>query len=840
MQHPTFIICPAYAGQPYRRPWGTERHSYRDLPETGAGLPTFRFHFRLAEQPRTAVLEIATLGFFDLYCNGARVGVPYDGGTHYDELKGGMTDYRVRTESVRYDLLPYLAQENGLYCILSPGFYAGRISFGVFGLGSPALAAELTLTYADGRTETYGTDTTWETTVAGPTLYADLYDGETIDARLPQPWEPYTPYRWQPAAVYPYEGAVSPRRNRPIRLRSDLTRGPISAVVWRQTEENGTDYGAIVPRCKRVGADAAHVTLYRGEHLLFDFGQNIVGRPRVVMNAVAGTQCVLRFSEMLNDSGSRARGNDGPRGSLYLANYRTAHALLGYTAAGGQGEVCEPIHTFYGFRYLEIEASETVEILSVTGQVMTADLPETGTVETDDPELDRLFANAVWGRRGNYLHLPTDCPQRDERLGWSGDTQIFFPAAAYLADVRLFAAQWLRDAADSQESLDGAYGDVIPHVLGAENGGNAGWGDAGIIVPDVLLRMYGDTESLREHFNSMERYMDFLARYGEGLGGRTAYGDWLAYEPTEGAYIALAYYAYDASLMQKYCRVLSQGEGDLYDRRAAHYEAVHRRLCDAFTARYVREGHLTETSQTAYLLALRFHLVTGEVQQNTVRALADKIRAADYTLSTGFLGTGILLDTLSEVGRTDLAYSLLLQTRDPSWLYSVRQGATTIWERWNSYTRERGFGNPDMNSFNHYAYGAVVSWMFSTAAGIRPDPESYGFVHPILAPEPDLRPVSDIPSGQRRLCHLRATYDSPYGRIESGWAHEGGDFVYRCSIPQGITATVHFPLVTDCAPDPTRREIRINGLSYTAGELCGERRGATLIFELSGGTYEIR
>ena len=835
-----FIVCPAYEGQPYTRPWGEKRHSYADMPEKGAGLPAFRYRFCLAERPLKAVLEMCALGLFDLYCNGERVGLVTDTGTVYDELKGGAPDFRVRAESDFYDLTPYLSSDNTLVATVSPGYYAGRISFGVYGLRTPAIAAELTLTYSDGTTDIKTTDETWETTVAGPVLFADLYDGETIDNRLPPPYAESNAYTWTPAERYDYPGEVTPRRSQPVRLRPDLSRHPVSATLWRKTEEDGTDFGHVVPRWKRVGDDADHATIYPGERLLLDFGQNMVGRPRILLDAAPGTEITLRFAEMLNDSGRLDRGNDGPAGSLYLANYRTASALVGFTAAGGSGEVLEPLHTFYGFRYLEIEVTEKTEILSVLGCVLTADMAETGTLVTDNTELNRLIANIEWGRRGNYLHIPTDCPQRDERLGWSGDTQIFAGAAAYLADIRAFMGQWLRNAEDSQESLDGAYGDVIPNVLGPENGGNAGWGDAGIIIPDVLYRMYGDTETMREHYASMERYMDFLARFGDGLGGRTFYGDWLAYEPTEKPYIALAYYAYDARLMAEYSHILSVKAGDFYALRAAHYEELFRRLSAVFTEKYVREEHLTETSQTAYLLALHFQLLDGPARENAVRSLAEKIRRNDSTLSTGFLGTGILPQTLSAVGLTDLAYSLLLQTRDPSWLYSVRQGATTVWERWNSYTLERGFGNVSMNSFNHYAYGAVAEWLYATVAGIRPDPENPGFAHLILAPEPDLRPVGEIPAGQRRLTRVAATFDSPAGRIESAWEYAGDVYVYRCRVPSGITATVRFPLVTDYAPDPARTHISINGVTYTAGELCGERRGATMVFELAGGDYEIR
>ena len=340
-----FITCPTYRGQPYTRPWEEGRHSYADEPTMGEGLPAFRRCFDLVGCPQKAVIEVSALGIFDLYCNGERVGLPGDAGTVYDELKGGAPDFRVRAQSDFYDLAPYLAAQNTLVLIVSPGYYSGRISFGTFGLRTPAVAAELTLTYADGTTQVILTDETWETTVAGPILFADIYDGETIDNRLPPPYLAGAPYAWGAVECYDYPGRVTPRRSRPVRLRSDLTRRPVSAVLWRKIEEDGTDFGHVVPRWKRVGDDAGHATVYPGEHLLLDFGQNIVGRPRVLMDAVPGAKMTLRFAEMLNDSGRLDRGNDGARGTLYLTNCRTAKVLVSFTAAGGSGEVLEPLPT---------------------------------------------------------------------------------------------------------------------------------------------------------------------------------------------------------------------------------------------------------------------------------------------------------------------------------------------------------------------------------------------------------------------------------------------------------------------------------------------------------------
>lgn len=836
-----FLVCPSYPGQPYRRPWQGPLHSHADTPASGVGLPAFRRRFSCPAAPVRAEIEVTALGVFELYLNGQRVGHRQVGGTVYDELKPGFTDFRSRVYTYRYDLTPYLARENTLVAVVAPGWWAGRISFGVFGLKNLAFACEISLTYPDGKQQTLSTDTAdWETTVAGPVLFADVYDGETIDARLLPPYADGEHYAWEKPETYSYEGEVIPRVGPPVRLRPDLTRRPASAVVYRKTEDTGTDFGRIVPRVRRVGNGAEEVVLLPGDHLILDFGQNLVGHPRLTLSTSSGCQITVKVAEMLNDSGSLARGNDGPAGSLYVANYRTAHALIGYTAAGVGDETVEPLYSFYGFRYLEVTADAETSLHIAEACVLTSDLTETGECETDNAEVNRLIQNTVWGRRGNYLHVPTDCPQRDERLGWSGDTQIFAGAAAYLSDIRGFMQKWLLDATDSQKTLDGAYGDVIPNVLEDVNGGNAGWGDAAVMVPEVLYRMYGDTEILRTQYPSMEIYMDFLDRFGHGAGGRTFYGDWLAYEPTEKAYIAKVYYANNARLMAEYSRILSEGPGDFYARRAVFYDELFARLKSEWQAAYLTDGDLTPATQTAYLLALHFGLVDGETYQTLSRRLAEKIRENDFTLSTGFLGTGILAQTLSEAGEDGLAYSLLLQVKDPSWLYSVRQGATTVFERWNSYTRETGFGDVSMNSFNHYAYGAVVEWLYAYAAGIRPDPDFPGFAHLILDPRPDTRTGEDLPAGQEPIRRVSARYDSIRGTVESAWHYEGDTFVWHFTVPDGVTATISFPCLAGRVPDYERKTLTLNGVSYTARELCGQHKGNRLIFELPGGRYEAR
>ena len=838
-----FITCPAYALPPFRMPWQGPNARRDDPVPNHGGLPTFRREFALRGQVVEAALTATALGVFDLYLGGERVGHMTPEGTIYDELKPGSTDFRHRVHAYTYDVTSYLRHQNKLVAVVSPGWWSGRISFGVFGLEPPAFAAILTLTYADGTTEWITTEEGWESCVAGPILSADLYDGEYVDGRLPHPAGAFDPYSWGPVEAYSYEGVVEPLMGPPVRVRSDLTRRPVSATLTRGEEEDGSTYGALHVLSRRVGDFCERGTLRPGERLILDLGQNIAGRPYLCLNAPSGTEITLLMGEMLNDSGEASRGNDGPRGSVYVASYRSAHSHAVYVASGVHGETFVPLHTYYGFRYAELTASEPCEILLFRGEVLSSDLAETGHIETDHAEVNQLISNIEWGRRGNYLFVPTDCPQRDERLGWSGDTHIFCGAAAYLADIRSFMKKWLIDAADSQVFHDGAYADVAPAVLSRSNpghGGNTGWGDAAIIIPGILYRMYGDKKIIKTQYPSMERHMEFLASRGYE-GGRTWYGDWLAYEPTDKPLIALAYYAGVARLMGEYGRILSENIGDFFATRAAHYEALYADLRAEYRRRYVKDGKLTITTQTSYLLTLKFGLLNEDEIAEATAALVEKIRNNGYLLSTGFLGTGTLANTLSEFGQHQMVYSLLLSTDDPSWLYSVRQGATTIWERWNSYTKEKGFGDVSMNSFNHYAYGAVLEWMFAHMAGIRPDPEMPGFQNILIAPTPDLRKGEDLPAGQSRIGHVKAHYDSIRGRIESEWGYIGGAFYLRCVVPDGCTASISFPLLKDgIEPAPERESIAINGIVYTARDLLASKDGYTWTFDLPGGRYDIR
>lgn len=769
----------------------------QDIPD-GLGIPVFYKHFKIKKDIKNCIINITSLGCFNLYVNGSKVG--------NDELMPGWTDFNKRVLYYTYDLTGIITKgKNAVAVPVSLGWWAGRISLNTYKDNDIAFICEIKIEYEDGTIEYICSDTSWRGTTSGPVRYADIWDGEVYNANYDS-YEEISTYDYPVSRVWkkPFEfkgfkGVISPMVGPTVKIRDFLDMKPVSATVYNGIVDNGSELGKINV-IKQLDAENApnNIVLKKGETVVYDMSQNMVGWAHFTVKGQKDTLVTLRHAEMLNDSGKFSRGNDGPDGSLYTANYRSAKAKAKYTLCGKEnGEEYRPAFTFFGFRYVEITATEDIEILNFKCDVVGSDTKETGFIETSHKDINKLFSNVLWGQRGNYLSVPSDCPQRDETLGWTGDTQIFANTAAYNADVKGFFHKWLQDARDSQHE-SGAYTDVIPasRVITA---GGAGWSDAGIIVPYVIYTMYGDTDIIKECYESMYDYMSWLSTKGyEGPTQR--YGDWLAYEPTDRRFVSIAYYAYDSLLFSKMNKAISETEGDLYHRRSVEYMELYNKIKKHFQSLYVDEnGKLTQDSQTAYLMALKFDLLPEECREKAVKVLDEKIKKNGYKLSTGFLGTGILTQTLSEVGLSNLAYSLLLQTEDPSWLYSVYQGATTVWERWNSYTLEKGFGDVGMNSFNHYAYGAVVEWMYKYMLGIVVDEDKPGFKHIILKPQPDLRTAEELPSGQENVRWARGEFDSVAGKIKVSWNIEESSFTYNVSIPKNTTATLYMPVFDDQA-----------------------------------------
>ncbi len=801
------------------------------------GTPMFRKAFNLSKPVREAKLYTSGLGIYDVFINGQRVGhLQPDGRVIYEELKPGWTDYRYRVFYSSHDVTTLLTEgANAIGAIVTSGWWAGDIARGIYGNAPLGFIAKLLITYEDGTQETLVSDLTWQSSRNGAVRSGDIYDGEIYDARFESDWftATYDGSHWNAVEKNTsFSGKIEAFTGGYVQQLTDKVQSMKKATVYRGTQSTGTEYGVI----NVVNTSSSlPISLSKGHTVILDFGQNIVGWLRLKVCGDSGVRLHMRFSEMLNDTGEKSRGNDGPGGSLYLANLRTAKAECYYTLSGNsEGEVYHPSTTFYGFRYCEIAPSDDVEILLAEAQPISSSIEETGTISTDNALVNQLISNIQWGQRGNLLSVPTDCPQRDERLGWSGDAQVFCLTAMYNAETESFFRKWLQDMRDSQQS-SGAYSTVAPYVNSRI--GAAAWSDAGILVPWRVYQMYGDKKVLSENFSAMEKYMDWLATLTDGTyqyaGASTAYGDWLSYADTDARLIAVAYYAYDALIMSKIARALSPLPVGSYARKATAYETLYKNIREEFRSRYLN-SNLLNSSQTALLLVLKFGLYDGETEEADFRnRLAKSIRDNNYTLNTGFVGTGILNQTLSHFGLTDYAYDLLLQSDCPSWLYSVEQGATTIWERWNSYTRESGFGPVGMNSFNHYAYGAVGEWMYRYMLGIEPDEENPGFRHFFLKPQPDRR--SYLPKQQSLITSASATYQSRYGTIASTWsASDENSLVYECSVPVGTTATLHLPIKNS--------ETTV----YENGILASQAEGVTYIgyedgcqvYELQSGTYQ--
>lgn len=812
------------------------------------GLPTFRKAFTAAQGKQVASARVyaSALGVYDLYCNGQRVGQSSGGQTVYDELKPGWTDYNKRVFYNTLDITDLLraGSENVLLATVSTGWWTGRISYGTYGNKDMAFIAKVLVTYTDGTQDVFGTDDTWQCSQNGAYRQAGIWDGETYDATCDTPAAVSSPgydaSQWG-GVLYStdFNGVVSAYTGPGLRVRSDLFRTPQSYTVYQGTDANSTDYGAVHVVGGGSGMPAS-VTLSAGQTAIFDIGQDMAGWPRVALQGAKGTAVVLHFAEMLNDSGKASRGNDGPQGSLYEKNYRSARSTATYILRGDAGgETYTPTLTYFGFRYISVTATADVTITGLQAQPLTTIGEETGSITTSDPTVNQLFSNILWGQRSNYNSVPTDCPQRDERLGWTGDTQIFSGAAAYNADVQAFFHKWAQDARDSQ-ATDGEYSDIIPQSNAVGNGG-AGWADAGIIVPYNMYQMYGDTQVVKDAYGSMQKYMSWLATTSLE-GPNQHYGDWLAYEGTPNRLISIVYYAYDAQLMQQMALALGK-TGD-----AAQYANTYSQVKAHFQSIYMdSNGALNDASQksqTAYLLALKVGLFpTEQARQAAAATLAQKIAANGNKLSTGFVGTGILNQTLSDAGLSNTAYTLLLQRDNPSWLYSVDQGATTVWERWNSYTLANGFGDAAMNSFNHYSYGAVAQWMYSDMLGIAADPANPGFKHILLSPKPDTRAPAEIPANEKKLTSASGSYRSVYGNIKAAWSTQSGMFQYSATVPANTTATLTLPKLS-----AQSNAVVINGVSYAIANLAGSSipgvqfvsaSANSVKFELQSGSYTL-
>jgi alpha-L-rhamnosidase len=707
--------------------------------------PYLRKAFELEGPVRKVRLYATARGVYELYLNGRRVG------DHV--LTPGWTDYDARVQYQTYDVTGLLRMgENVIGGILGDGWYAGYFGFDPKRRGAhygrrPQLLTQLEVEYEDGSTQIVASDGSWRSST-GPILFSDLLTGESYDAREEMPgWDStgFDDTGWRPASVEETGDAL-------------LVAQPDEGI--KVTQE----------------VQAREVAKLDDGSYVFDLGQNIVGWVRLKVRGEAGRTVTIRHAEALNRDGT-----------VYTTNLRFARATDSYTLKGEGEEVYEPRFTFHGFRYVEVTGYPGEPPLdAITGCVVHSATPPTGSFECSSPMVNTLQENIIWGQRGNFLSIPTDCPQRDERLGWTGDAQIFVGTAAFNMDVAAFFTKWMVDVQDAQ-SPEGAFPDVVPLLpmsLDLSRGAPA-WGDAGIIVPWTIYRFYGDTRIVENHYGAMTRWMDYLHEANPELLRKNRlgnnYGDWLSPfgDATPRDLLATAYWAYDAKLIAEMAGATGR------DDDAAAYEELFENIKDAFNGAYVGpDGRVKGDTQTGYVLTLHMDLLTEELRAAAAEHLVEAIEEKNWHLSTGFVGVGYLCPVLTETGYTDVAYRLLENETYPSWGYTIKNGATTIWERWDGWTEENGFQSPNMNSFNHYSLGSVGEWLYRYVAGI--DLESPGYGRIVIRPRPG-----------GSLTHASAEYDSVRGRISSSWKIEDDRFLLEVLIPPNTTATVHVPSTDD-------------------------------------------
>ncbi len=769
-----------------------------DLTALGKGktyhLPPAPF-FRKETQLKTAIkrarLYVTSLGLYEFHINGKRIGKDY--------FTPGWTDYNKRVYYQTYDVTADVkAGTNALGAIVSEGWYAGYLGYALL-VGNPVvknfygdvplLKAQLEVEYVNGDIETIATDQSWKTN-CGPILEADILNGATYDANLAfDNWHKagYDDSKWKSSSVFPdkSERQLEAYPGNPVQVFQELT-----------------------PKT---------VTPKSGGRYLFDLGQNFAGIVRLKVTGNKGDTIRLRFGEVLF-----------PNGEIMTENLRKARATDTYILKGDkQGETWTPTFTYHGFQYVEVSGFRTAPgVDAVTGIVLTSATPEAGSFKTDNPLINKLYQNIVWTQRSNYFDVPTDCPQRDERLGWTGDAQAYIQSATFNTDISAFFTKWLVDLNDAQRA-DHSYPIYAPAPnVRKTDTYSPGWSEAGIICPYTIYKTYGDTRVIQKFWPNMVAYLNFLEAKSkreyvykeasfEDISPKGGFGDWLSVgKKTPPDMLATMYYAYTASMMAEMAKAIGKPE------ESAHYAGICNKIKQAFLAHYTNEIGKFKTNsaaygdgngyvdgemgfeghtQTAYANAIYMHMLNPEQNQKAGNWLVDLIHANNNKLSTGFLGVKPLLPSLSATGHSDEAYKLLLSTDYPSWGFEVVNGANTIWERWNSYVKGKGFeNNAGMNSFNHYAFGAVNEWLFGHAAGIKVGEAGYR----TFAIKPEI--------ANEGLNYVKATYHSINGAIETAWKKTGKTVSLVITVPANTVATVFIPTTNPASVLESNKALKMN------------------------------
>jgi len=704
----------------------------------------FRKQFSMNKKIASATAYITAHGMYEAQINGKRVGDSY--------LTPGWTSYNKRLEYQVYDVTDLLQNgNNAIGVITGNGWYRGFIAWSgnkdSYGKRTGVLL-QLNITYSDGTTESIVTDNTWKSST-GSIRSAEIYHGETIDAREEKTgWSTagYNDAGWPGVKEQNYSNDILlATYNEPVKKHETFK--PVKIF-----------------------------TTPKGEKVI-DFGQNLVGWVVVKVSGNAGDKITIRHAEVLDK-----------QGNFYLDNLRAANATAIYYLSGKGNETFEPHFTFYGFRYIRIEGVSDIKPENFTAVALYSDMKPTGTFISSNPLINQLQHNIQWGQRGNFLDVPTDCPQRDERLGWTGDAQAFSRTATFNFGVNNFFAKWLRDV-EADQQPNGSVPFVIPNVLGPNAGAATGWADASTIIPWNMYLAYGDKRILENQYNSMKNWVGYMEKASKNYLWNTGFhfGDWLFYRPfddndgrsavTDKYLIAQCFFSNSVQIMINTAKALGKNDD------AARYTELLKNLKEAFLKEYVTpSGRLVSGTQTAYVLALNFDMLPENLRQQTVDRLVENIKSYGNHLTTGFLGTPYLCHVLSRFDKTDVAYTLLMQESYPSWLYPVKMGATTIWERWNGIRPDSTFEPASMNSFNHYAYGAIGDWMYRVAAGLDTYDDAVGYKH--------IRIMPHIGGG---LTNASASLQTYYGTASSGWKIENGKIFLSVEIPANSTATIYMP-----------------------------------------------
>jgi len=760
---------------------------WKENKDVSQPAPMLRTDFFVDGRIERATVYITSRGLYEAHLNGQRVG--------NQVFTPGWTSYNKRLQYQTYDVTDQIQEgPNAVGVQLGDGWYRGSIGWvsqrNRYG-EDLALLMQIDIEYRDGVHQLIVSDGSW-TAAKGPVRTSDIYHGERYDARREHPG-------WSRVGFDASEWA----RVKKADFSKDNIVAPDGPPV-RKIEE-------IQP--------VQIFTTPNGDQVV-DFGQNMVGWVRMQLSGPAGQEVTLQHAEVLDKEGN-----------FYTENLRSADAQLSYTLKGDSVETYEPHFTFMGFRYVKVEnwpGELTPE--SLTGVVIHSDMEPTGSFHCSNPLLNQLQHNIRWGQKGNFLDVPTDCPQRDERMGWTGDAQAFASTAAFNYDVAAFFRKWLQDVAADQRE-DGAVPHVVPHVLGRNAYASAGWADAATIIPWQMYLAYGDPLFLEQQYESMKAWVGYMEEQAgdELLWNEGAhFGDWLFYSVnddrsgesaiTDKYLIAQAFFINSVDIMRRSAKVLDKPDDVDY------YTGLHQKLKETFLREYVTPGgRLISSTQTAYVLALQFDLLPEDQRQQAADRLVDNIRRYGH-ITTGFLGTPYICHVLSRYGYLDVAYELLNRTEYPSWLYPVTMGATTIWERWDGIKPDSTFQNASMNSFNHYAYGAIGDWMYKTVAGLDLDEQHPGYKHVLIHPRPG-----------GGLTEARATHEGPYGTIVSGWQLDGDQLNMEVTIPPNSIATLRIP-------NAEVDGVQVNGepLQTSNGILVSKQDGSDVVIEVGSGKYTLK